>query len=450
MAATDDREFLDLTEIEPDSGVFVGYVQSVEESSEVGSCTLSVEKDELIMTRYTDAFDQTDTAETRLLVDPFGIVFDTRSGDLIDGVTVTLIDETTGEPAEVFGDGPQFAEYPNPVTTGSTATDDAGIVYEFPEGGYRFPFVEPGDCRLRLSGLPDGLVFPSVVDDESIQQLPDSPYALEDGSRGEKFEVPVGPALNIDLPVDRPAAQMFVTKTASKQVVGIGDFVQYRVSLTNEISGPSGDSTLIDTLPKGFRYQAGSLRVDGDTAVDPRIGPAGRQLSINLPNVVGDAVEVSYVTEITPGASIGEAINSATVSGKLVASSNTASARVTVKEDLFNRKAILTGRVTLEQCGEEAEEAPEGVRTFGSISRMAASVSTDSDGLRHIEGVEPGRMSFSSMRILWTSAMRRVPAMTTRDSRARRTRSSSMFREAPSGVPISRFSRSRHPRRKSG
>lgn len=387
--ATDDREFLDLTETEPDSGVFIGYIQSVETSTEVGSCTLSVKKTETIMTRYTDAFDNTDTAESRVLVDPFGVVFSTRDGERINDVTVTLVDAETGEPADVFGDGPNFADYPNPVTTGSTVMDDAGVVYEFPEGGYRFPFVEPGDYRLVVTEVPSNLQFPSVAENSFIQELPGAPYAIRSGSRGDEFNVPVGPAINIDLPVDQPAANVFVAKTASKQVAAIGDFVQYQISIDNDNVGPVGNLTVIDTLPKGFRYQRGSMKVD-DQLVQPTIGAAGRTLSFELPDTGSESVDIFYVTEITPGASPGEAINAVTVEGDLVASSNRAEARVVVTEELFRQNAILTGRVTLGSCDEAGAGDVEGVPGVRIYLEDGTFVTTDESGLWHIEGVEPG------------------------------------------------------------
>ncbi|MCB1692110.1 MAG: OmpA family protein [Pseudomonadales bacterium] len=385
-----DREYLELTETEPDSGQFVGYVQSVEGDTEVGSCSLGVVKNESIQTTYTDAFDNTDVSESFVLVDPFGVLFSTHDGTPIDGVSVTLVDASTGQPAQVFGDGPQFAAYPSTIVTGDRASDAAGMQYDFPPGEYRFPFVAPGHYRLVLDNVPAGYIFPSTVDVSTIASLPGAPYQVVPGSHGEAFEVPVGPALNIDIPVDVPSAEMFLTKSASKDVAAIGDFVQYKLDVRNRAGTIPAGSRVVDTLPTGFRYRKGSLRIDGGRAGDPAIAADGRTLTIDLPLQSPDAVSISYVTEITVGTPKQAAINSATVTGDLVASSNVASARVMVTDDLFRDKAILMGRVTLGNCDDQPGEPAQGLRGVRLFLEDGSFVVTDENGAWHMEGIEPG------------------------------------------------------------
>ena len=38
------------------------------------------------------------------MVDPYGMVFNSSTGDPLDGVGLTLVDAATGQPATVFGD----------------------------------------------------------------------------------------------------------------------------------------------------------------------------------------------------------------------------------------------------------------------------------------------------------------------------------------------------------
>jgi uncharacterized repeat protein (TIGR01451 family) len=394
-----DREFLQLQETEPDSGQFVGYIQSGESQQQNGNCMLGVVKNKPIRTRYSDIFDETDNADSQALVDPFGKIFSTKDGRLIDGVTVTLINTATGQPADVFGDGPVFAPYPNPIVSGGEATDDAGVVYDFPQGEYRFPFVEPGFYKIEFSDIPNGLIFPSTASNESIQSLPGAPFQVVDGSFGEEFEVPIGPALNIDLPVDEPLGDIFVSKKVSRQVAAIGDFVQYRLTVENKAGSDVVGATVQDTLPQGFRYQNDSLRINGLKAGDPQVQVDGRTLLIDLPVVSGSELTVTYVTEITPGAVTGNARNEAFVTGDFVVNTNVAFADIVVTNELFSAKAFLVGRVVLEQCESEpleqetpAEEAEElmgmpGVRIYLEDGSF---VVTDEDGFWHMEGINPG------------------------------------------------------------
>ncbi|MFT7137745.1 MAG: putative repeat protein (TIGR01451 family), partial [Sulfitobacter sp.] len=404
VPASGDREFLRLTETEPDSGQFVGYVQSTANESQNGSCMLGVVKNEPIRTRYSDIFDETDNADSIVLVDPFGKIFSTKDGRLIDGVSVTLIDTSTGLPAAVFGDSPAFAVYPSTVVSGGEVTDDAGIMYDFPAGEYRFPFVEPGSYRLQFDDIPAGLVMPSTATNEAIQGLPGAPFQIVDGSFGDDFEVPVGPALNIDIPVDEAQGEIFISKQTSSQVVGIGDFVQYRIGIQNRLQSDVQNTQVQDTLPMGFRYQAGSLRINALKVADPMLGDNGRSLLIDLPTVSGTETSVTYVTEVTPAASIGEARNSAIVIGSLVTSSNTAFASVMVRSDLFSEKAFLIGKVVLETCPEDETDSTENVDAGADVEpeemqgipgvriylEDGSYVVTDENGSWHMEGIEPG------------------------------------------------------------
>lgn len=414
VPASSDREFVRLMETGPDTGTFAGYIQSTGDSETTTSnCELSVVKDEMIWTGYSDIFDDTDVSEALVLVDPFGQIFSTKDGRLIDGVTVTLIDTSTGAPADVFGDGPAFAPYPSTVISGGETADEAGVLYDFPEGEYRFPFVEPGFYQLRFENIPSGLIFPSTASNEEIQSLTGAPFEIVVGSRGEEFEVPVGPALNIDIPLDEPLGNIFVSKQASRELVAIGDFVQYRVNVTNNIDASVGGSRLIDTMPAGFRYQSGSLKANGVQLPDPVIGSNGRVMTIDLPIVDAAGIDVTYVVEITPGAQLGLNENTATVVGNLVEDSNTASARIVVKNDLFNNKAFLVGRVFQDDCKAESKELiqeestqnestqedpkiqPEGEGSKGLAGikiylEDGSFVITDKDGYWHMEGIDPG------------------------------------------------------------
>lgn len=414
VAASGDREWLKLMETGVNTGVFVGYIQSTENEPATGSCMLGVVKNESITSRYTDAFDGTDIADSRVLVDPFGKVFSTRDGDLIDGVSVTLIDTRTGQPAQVFGDGPSFADYPSTVVSGAEVTDASGQVYQAPMGEYRFPFVEAGDYQLVLGDLPEGGIFPATISEEDIQGLAGSPFQIVDGSRGEVFEVPVGPALHIDLPIDEPSGEMFVSKQASKSSVAVGDFLQYQLTVTNTAETLLSNTQVIDRLPAGFRYQPGSLRINGDKVADPVMTGDARLLRIDLPPVSGGATKLSYVTEVTAGANTGPAVNEARVVGELVSSTNVATARVIVTNDLFRDRAILVGRVSLEQCVSEQPGPVKGADRASEVKPSAATVSetdaieppgvagvrlfledgsyviTDDKGFWHIEGVNPG------------------------------------------------------------
>ncbi|MCA1766578.1 MAG: hypothetical protein LC633_10110, partial [Desulfobulbaceae bacterium] len=264
---TGDVEVLRLTETGPNTGVFTGYIQSSLATGTTYDGRLEVGEAGVVEARYVDPVDNSDNVAIATLFDPFGFTFDSVTGLPVDGVVVTLVKADTDEPAVVFGDD-GISRYPSTLTTGGIATDSSGSVYAFDPGAYRFPFVAPGNYRLELVP-PAGYAAPSAVADADLQLLPGAPYALEIGSRNEIFQLNPGPALRIDIPIDPvEAGAVWLRKTAAKKRAAAGDFVPYRVEMENPHPGLISGITLTDRLPVGFRYQAGSARLDGERFAD--------------------------------------------------------------------------------------------------------------------------------------------------------------------------------------
>ncbi len=388
-----DSELLRLTETGLDTGVFTGYIQSDNAAVGPNNCGLNTAGDETVSADYTDVVDGSDTAAASVLVDPFGMVFDSTTGAPVDNAEVTLIDVSTGLPATVYADDGTTA-FPATVFTGSSFTV-GGIPYSFPPGGFRFPFVNPGTYRLDVTP-PSGYGFPSTVATSTLQALPGAPYAIVTGSRNEAFVVPVGPALHIDIPLDPAASGLFLTKTASKTGAAIGDFLQYKLKLENFDAAAMSAVVITDVLPKGFRYQAGSARVDGARFADPVIAADGRTLTFSVANIAANSrVELRYVVELTSGAQPGDATNTAAASATNgiggTSVSNTASATVKVLEDLLRSRSYIMGRVLLDDCadGPPVKGAP-GVTGVRLYLEDGTYVVTDEKGMYHFEGVRPG------------------------------------------------------------
>lgn len=386
-----ETETLLLTETGPNTGVFVGYIQSVTEPAVDRNGSFSVYENSQIMATYEDKCGPNGTGINTVvaataLVDPFGVVFDSSSGLPVDGATVTLVNAATGQPAAVYGDD-GVSSYPSTVTTGGTTSDSSGVVYTFPPGGYRFPFISAGRYRLDVVP-PPAYRAPSVVSTADILNL--GPFAIvEPGSRGEEFYINPGPAIHIDLPVDPIRTWLYVTKTASKDTVAIGDFLQYKITVENTADIDIDGILVNDRLPLGFRYRKGSTKIDGAASADPSHSTDGRTLTFNLGTLVSHkTADITYVVEIAAGAKIGKAINLAAATGSGGAVSNTARAEVLVKEDLFGSKTIIMGRIFPRGCGDSQDsDGVSGVRIYLEDGTYAV---TDKKGMYHFEGVKPG------------------------------------------------------------
>ena len=381
-------ETIELRETGRSTGVFTGYLASADATSVAGDCRIGAGPDTRIDVAYADIDDSADRSAVIVAVDPSARVFDAGTGTLLDDVAVTLVDALSGEPARpLAADG--VTPFPATVRTGERITLADGSVVDLPAGRFRFPQVPPGEYRYEIEA-PAGFRFPSQAVDAQLQQLDGAPFLLDAGSRGEPFTVAAGSGDLRDVPLDPSSAELFLTKVALDDVVAIGDFVQYEITVQNAGSSDAGAVMLLDTLPHGFRFQRGSARLEGELLATISVGDDGRSLGLTLPPMaLGETLRVRYVAEVAAGARPGEAINRVTGSGPGVRSSNTAEASVIVREDLLRSKAILIGRVLEGACDAPATERRglAGVRLY---MEDGTNVITDAAGRWHIEGVEPG------------------------------------------------------------
>ena len=103
-SANGDVETLRLSETAPDSGRFVGYIQTNAAAANAADCVLQVERNSSVESFYVDAEDPDDRVQASALVDPFGVVFDSRTGAPLNGARVRLVNAASGANAVVYGD----------------------------------------------------------------------------------------------------------------------------------------------------------------------------------------------------------------------------------------------------------------------------------------------------------------------------------------------------------
>ncbi|MDQ8037084.1 MAG: OmpA family protein, partial [Pedobacter sp.] len=384
---TQDSQAVVVSETGPDTGEFIGFLNTNNGQAQAGDCVLSVRKGNELWASYND-----EALASAALVDPYGVVFDSTSGTRLDGVRVRIVDAATGNPAAVFGD--DGAPYPSEVLTGGSVTAGA-LTYSFAAGEFRFPLVASGqDYKLLIDQLPPGYAAPTALPDAHFASgsVPNGPYIVGTGSRQDDFPVPAGPPVRVDIPVDAASSGLFVVKSAGNNIAAIGDFVPYTVQVMNTQSGSAFTAVqLHDRLPPGFRYRAGTLKVDDRPHPDPDISGDGRNLTMNLGTLAAQAAfRVSYVAEISAATPPGIAQNIAWAnSGSTV--SNQSRAVVTVHEDLMRSRSLLAGRVlSVESC--EAADIAAGVAVEGARIYLETGryVLTDPRGRWHFDDIRPG------------------------------------------------------------
>lgn len=394
-AQSGDSESLTVFETAPDSGRFAGFLQTIQipPAPTGGDCRLSVEPGDHLTVESLGADHRTvaATATLDVLADPFGFVFDSVDGKVLSGARVTLIDDSTGQPAEVFGDDGDSA-YPSSVVTGGTVTDSGGTVYQFSPGLYRFPLIRPGAYRLKVEP-PEGYSAPSVrtpAEMAGLRTPRGNPFTIVEASYGRPFTI-LGPEpVRISIPVDGPRAPIHLVKQASRDSAAPGEAVAFTITVSNPDGRlGTGAVRVTDLMPAALRLRPRSLRVD-NKAAEAEIAADGSSFVVTLPALAaGGSRRISYAAEVKPGASPGDAVNQAQAAGDGGLTSNLADAAVRIRRDEIAGRMTIVGRVTDGGCGADPKTA-RGVAGVRVMLEDGSYAVTDRDGRYHFEGVLPG------------------------------------------------------------
>ncbi|GAA0658523.1 putative repeat protein (TIGR01451 family) [Sphingomonas insulae] len=380
---------LPLLETGANTGVFAGAVPAANDNSDpkLSACMLNLKRGDHLRLSFTE--DQYSYGSSiDLLIDPAGYVFDSRTGAVIDGAEVTLLDEA-GQPATVFGDD-GISRYPATVVSGAAVTDASGRRYAPLAGRFRFPFARPGRYSLKITP-PGEYIAPSVVDRATLLALKDplgDRFIIADASYGGFLTLANQDPVYVDVPLDRPGnGTLLLTKTASVRDASPGDFIQYRLQVQNRDAVPASGLVLSDYLPQGLRYERGSTR----GGAEPTVSPDGRNLTFAIPAIApSGSADIRYVVTVAPGAPSGEALNRAQIVGDGRVTSNQAAASVRLRPLLFTDAMTVIGRVTEGNCGDPVDRR-KGIAGIRLLLEDGTFVVTDRDGLYHFEGVRAGR-----------------------------------------------------------
>jgi len=213
----------------------------------------------------------------------------------VPGVTVELLSESPG------------------WVTRTTTTDANGL--------YLFDDVPAGKYRVRFSNIPSGYEFTNTTVGSNVAVDSD---ADQSGLTAE-FEVGVtapnnrsvtaadralyvGGAIElgtatsiinptIDAGIWLPTPNVGITKQAEVNKVASGTTVMWTLKVRNTGTGSANGVVVVDTLPEGLEFQAGS------TGPTPTYDSSTREVSWVIPTVSpGETVTISYTTLVTaPG-----------------------------------------------------------------------------------------------------------------------------------------------------
>ncbi|RYY80955.1 MAG: DUF11 domain-containing protein [Moraxellaceae bacterium] len=327
-----------------------------------------------------------DNVNTTVLIDPYGIVFDAKTGKPIAGAKVTLMD-ASGNPV---GNNVAFNV---DVETGKLIPIPATqLTNEL--GEFIYPQVIAGTYSLQVdtSTIPGATQY-TFVSDKSVYSSFPGKAVNADWSYGGNFALNNGdPALNIDIPVDpvlaTPTSPLFVKKTATHTSAELGDFEEYTVTVANRGTTLSQDVSIKDTLPRGFIYVAGTARVNGVKVNDP-LGGKGPYLTLGLGNLdANKEAKIQYRVQIGPNALNGDGINRVRARDASGVESNEASAKIEVTPGVLMSDAFIVGKVFMD-CNRNGmqdigERGVPGIRLY---MEDGSYVVTDREGKYDFYGV---------------------------------------------------------------
>ena len=291
--------------------------------------------------------------ETRLLVDPAGIVFDSRNNQPVANAQVVL--QGINPDGSVYV--PEVFDSEMNLINNDSMTDANGY-YEFPvvpEGEYRLLVISPDGHQFTSTFMPEDLSPERRIDD----------YASYFGMF--TMNGVAGP-IYYDIPLD-PAGLtgLFIEKSVSRNVAAVGETVLYTVKVTNNTIYDLFDVNIDDFLPDGFIYMPGTSLQNGELIADPTITD-GSHMQYNVSWFVRDtSITFTYRTQIRNSALRGDGINRVRAINDN-AESNVGVAQVKVEDDVFSDEAFIIGKVYMD-CNRDRMQGIEelgipGVRLY--------------------------------------------------------------------------------------
>nr|WP_239033031.1 SdrD B-like domain-containing protein [Pseudoalteromonas luteoviolacea] len=271
-----------------------------------------------------------------LPVDPSGVIYDSELRKPIEGAKIKITGPDGFEPDLHLVGGSANVE--------QTTSDDG--YYQFllfaqaPAGVYELHVTEPngyqsgGSKRLPVCAntlrvgareLPITIFAEETVptldapEHVATQCASHSDQALQDMHTTQYYQsfyiepkLPSGNVVNNHIPLDVFGDDLVhVSKQALKQDVVIGELVPYRIKVTNQSDMVLSPLDLIDQLPAGLKYVAGSAKVDGQ-AIEPE--QRGRQLRWHMNALQPEqSMMIELIVVVGAGVSEGKYINQAWV-----------------------------------------------------------------------------------------------------------------------------------------
>ncbi len=212
---------------------------------------------------------------------------------------------------------------------------------------------------------------------------------------------------SVSVQLDTPPGALTVSKTTPLVGVTRGQLVPYTITVTNVLSGAVQGAALVDNFPAGFRYIAGSARLDG-TPTEPTV--SGFQLTwTNLSFAGGAQHTVVLLLAVGAGGGEGQFVNRAQaftqVSGTAGIYAQATKAIATVTRTAVNRAtapAATLGNPVSAEASATVVVVPD---TTFDCTDVIGKVFDDTNGNGH---QDPGEKGLPGVRLVTTRGLAAV------------------------------------------
>jgi uncharacterized repeat protein (TIGR01451 family)/fimbrial isopeptide formation D2 family protein len=270
-----------------------------------------------------------------LPIDPNGIVYNSVLRTPVGGATLSMLNASNGNapvPASCFGDAAQqnqvtlaggYYKFDMNFGAGCSVGDSYVIQVTPPSSGYVGTTSQIIPPTLPLNAPPFSVPSCPGSSDDRLSTSPEHceiqvstfapPASIEPRTAGTAYYLKftlgnssdpyTSQIFNNHIPVDPELDEaVAISKTAALLNVTRSQLVPYTIVVNNSLGVPLPDMDIVDTFPAGFKYVAGSARIDG-VASEPVING----LQMTWPNLTLNAGEIRTIKMLlVVGSGVGE------------------------------------------------------------------------------------------------------------------------------------------------
>ena len=330
-----------------------------------------------------------------LPIDPSGVVYDSITRQPLANVTLSLVDANgTPLPGSCFVDPSQQNQrtgasgfYRFDLSPGGSAQCPAGATEYRIALGPPAGFSGPSTVLAPQAGPldPPGGILPYRVAPNPGPPSDAAPvYYLA-------FRLQAGDAdvVNNHIPIDPflTRTPLIVTKTSTRRSASTGDIVPYEITVRNAETSQRAGVDVVDILPPGMKYVAGSAAING-VAAEPVSANDGRELIWRGQIIpAGGWVRYNLALVVGAGVAAGERVNTGVAEQALTGTeiSNRATATVSIIPSSVFDCSELLGKVFEDRnrdgYQDEGEPGVAGVRLATVNGEL---ITTDQHGRYHV------------------------------------------------------------------